>query len=213
MRFLVTAGPTREYVDSVRFISNSSSGKMGYAIALEAAARGHEVFLVSGPVDLPDPPGVRVVRVVSSAEMFEAAVGFFAQCDAAIMAAAVSDFRPRNPSARKIAKRDAPLSIELEPTEDICAHLGNQKRSRIVIGFAMEDHDHHGHAEAKLRRKNCDAIVLNKVANLAADRGEIQILTANRPWAEPLSGTKGQLAQGVVDFVEELLRRRNVSGL
>jgi phosphopantothenoylcysteine decarboxylase/phosphopantothenate--cysteine ligase len=212
MRLLVTAGPTREYLDSVRFLSNASSGKMGFSIAAEAARRGHEVVLVSGPVDLAAPPRVRVIRVVTAAEMFAAAVREFQDGDAAVMAAAVCDFRPRARMDKKLEKRMQSLALELEPTEDICAFLGANKGSRVVVGFALEDHDHRAHAESKRERKKCDAIVLNQTSNLAADSGAIEILVGD-VWRPILQGTKAELAKRVVDLVEELVNSSPSSDL
>lgn len=203
MRILITAGPTREFFDSVRFISNPSSGKMGFAIAQEAAARGHEVTLVAGPVDLPDPKGVRTIRVVSAAEMFDASVEAFEKADAAIMTAAVCDYRPTRTLPHKLKKQNRVRPIQLQPTTDICAHLGKIKGDRIVIGFAMEDHDHHEHAEGKLRRKRCDAIILNGMANVGSDEATVEVLRDSGRWEKPVSGTKKQIAALVLKLVEE----------
>lgn len=206
MRILVTAGPTREYFDTVRFISNPSSGKMGFAIAAEAARRGHEVVLIAGPVDLPDPPGVRVTRVVSAAEMFDASVAAFESCDAAVMTAAVCDYRPSRRLDHKLKKQARIRPIQLQPTRDICAHLGRIKKDRVVLGFAMEDHNHHAHAEAKLLRKRCDAIVLNGIANVGGDHAEVEVLLADEGWTGPFAGSKTEIAAAVVDLVIKLHR-------
>ena len=208
MRFLVTAGPTREHIDTVRFISNASSGRMGYALASEAAWRGHEVVLISGPVELADPCGVEVVRVVSAKEMFDAAVERFAECHAAIMVAAVADFRPVARERTKLSKGEQSLVLTLEPTEDICGHLGHLKAHRVVVGFALEDHDHHAHAEAKLRRKGCDAIVLNRVETAGADWAEVEILRADTGWSAPLRGSKREIAAAVITLTETLVTGR-----
>ena len=207
MRILVTAGPTREYFDSVRFISNPSSGKMGYAISSEAARRGHQVVLVSGPVELPEPAGVEMIRVVSAKEMFDASVSVFEKCHAAVMVAAVCDYRPSRRLPQKLKKQQRARSIQLLPTEDILANLGKSKGKRVVIGFAMEDHDHKARAEGKLRRKRCDAIVLNGIGNVGGDEAEIQILRADHGWSPTTSGTKRQIASVLVDLVEELVGR------
>ena len=204
MHILITAGPTQEYFDSVRFVSNSSSGKMGYALANEAVGRGHEVTLVSGPVERRAPAGVKMVRVVSAREMFDAAVSAFGSCEVAIMTAAVCDYRPSARSNEKMEKSPKPIAITLEPTDDICAHLGKIKGRRVVVGFAMEDHDHRRHAEEKLKRKRCDAIVLNSVASVGGDLGELEILRVGVGWGQLRRGTKAQLASTVIDLVEEL---------
>lgn len=205
MRILVTAGPTREFFDSVRFISNPSSGKMGYAVAAEAARRGHEVVLVSGPVELPDPADVEVMRVVSAHEMFLVATSLFEQCHAAVMTAAVCDYQPARRIEHKLKKRNRVRPVRLVPTKDICAHLGRIKGDRVVIGFAMEDHEHHKNAEAKLKRKRCDAVVLNGIGNVAGDSAEIEILRVDARWSGPYAGTKHKIAAVVMDLVEDLV--------
>ncbi len=206
MRILVTAGPTQEYFDTVRFISNPSSGKMGYALASEAHNRGHEVTLVSGPVQILRPDGVTLIDVVSAEQMFEASVSAFEQCGAAIMTAAVCDYRPSRRLDHKLWKRAENRRVTLVPTRDISAHLGRIKGDRILVGFAMEDHDHHAHAEQKLRRKRCDAIVLNGRENIAAEGASIEILLADGTWMPPRQGTKKRIASVVIDLVEELAR-------
>ena len=208
MRILVTAGPTREFFDSVRFISNPSSGRMGYAIAAEAARRGHEVLLVSGPVEQAVPEGVEVVRVVSADEMFAAATSLFEKCHAAVMTAAVCDYRPARRREHKMKKQNRVRAVRLMPTRDICAHLGEIKGDRIVVGFAMEDHDHKTHAETKLRRKRCNAIILNGIGNVGGDVAEIEILRADLGWSEPTSGTKAAVAVSVIDLLEDLWATR-----
>ncbi len=208
MRILVTAGPTREHFDSVRFLSNASSGKMGFSIAAEAVQRGHEVILIAGPVSLPDPEGAEVIRVVTAGEMFDACRGRFAACDAAVMAAAVADYRPARRSARKVKKHNQSRTVELRPTKDICAALGARKGERIVVGFAMEDRDHHRRAETKMRRKQCDAIVLNRVETLGAETARVEILRGDSGWARPMSGSKARIASGVLDLVESLVAGR-----
>ena len=208
MRFLVTAGPTREYFDTVRFISNPSSGKMGYAIAAEAAARGYGVTLVSGPVAIAEPKGVRVIQVVSAEEMFEVAESAFGECHVAVMTAAVCDYRPTRRLDHKMKKQNRVRPIHLQPTTDICAHLGKIKGDRVVIGFAMEDHDHRAHAESKLMRKRCDAIVLNGLENVATDDATITVLRADLGWRAAVRGTKIQVAEKIVDLAESLLDRQ-----
>lgn len=204
MRILVTAGPTREFFDSVRFISNPSSGKMGYAIAAEAARRGHKVELISGPVELPVPKGVKVTHVGTAKEMFDAAAAKFLRCQAAVMTAAVCDYRPATRLERKIKKSTRVRSLRLIPTPDIAASLGRIKGDRIMIGFAMEDHDVHRHAETKLRRKRCDAIVLNGLRNVGSDRATVQIFRASTGWERPQTGSKSRIAKLVMDLVERL---------
>lgn len=205
MHILVTAGPTREYFDTVRFLSNPSSGKMGYAIADEAARRGHAVVLISGPVALPEPAGAELIHVGSAEEMLQAVTLRFDQCQALVMTAAVCDYRPTRRLDHKLRKQHRVRPIHLQPTEDILAHLGRVKGDRVVIGFAMEDHDHHENAEAKLRRKRCDAIVLNGIENVGGDSADVQILRADTGWSPPMAGTKVQIAAALVDLVEDLV--------
>ena len=207
MRLLVTAGPTREHIDSVRFISNASSGRMAFAIAEEAKRRGHEVVLVCGPVAL-DPPAVEVVPVISAADMLEVCLGVFERCDAAVMAAAVSDWRPRVTHEGKLPKAQVGLSLELEPTTDVCAALGERKGGRVLVGFAVQDLDARTRAEEKMRRKHCDAIVLNGPGNIGSDAGQIEIKVVGEPWGSPVKGTKAAMGAAVVDVVESLLGRR-----
>lgn len=207
MKILITAGPTREFFDTVRFISNPSSGRMGFALAEAAVRRGHEVVLVAGPVALERPRGVEYVSVVSAAEMSAACKRVWASCDAAIMTAAVCDYRPSVKLKHKLQKRHAVRPIKLEPTEDIATALGKSKRERVLIGFAMEDHDHHAHAEGKLRRKRCDAIVLNGPENVGGDRAAVEILVAGGVWTAPITGSKRQVAAKIVKLCEELASR------
>lgn len=204
LRILITAGPTREFFDSVRFISNPSTGKMGFALAEVAAARGHRVTLIAGPVVLSSPNNVEVIRVTTAQEMFDASVAAFENADAAIMTAAVCDYRPAVRIDKKLQKSAQPRTIELLPTQDICAHLGSIKGRRIVIAFAMEDHDHHAHAEAKLKRKNCDAIVLNGPENVGADNAGIEILIG-QTWQEKTEGTKREIADQIIKQTEQLV--------
>ena len=204
LRILVNAGPTREYFDTVRFISNPSTGKQGFAIARAACDRGHQVVLVAGPVDLPDVPGVKMIRVTTAAEMADACKAEFERCDAAILTAAVCDYRPREQLSHKRAKSDAPLQVRLEPTEDICAVFGQTKGRRVVIGFAMDDREGERRAEDKLKRKNCDAIVANGPKNIGSDRVTIRILHRQEGWSQPLSGTKQDIARHVLSVLESL---------
>ncbi|MBN1490742.1 MAG: phosphopantothenoylcysteine decarboxylase [Phycisphaerae bacterium] len=204
MRILITAGPTREFFDTVRFISNPSSGKMGYALAAAAARRGHRVVLVSGPVSIAPPKGVALVRVVSAAEMAAAAKRAFRQADAGIFTAAVCDYRPQQCLARKLKKQHRARVVKLEPTEDIAMSLGQRKGCRITIGFAMEDHDARRHAADKLTRKRCDVVVLNGPENIGADWAAVEVLLADGEWLAPWQGTKRQLAGRIIRLTETL---------
>ncbi len=163
LRILVSAGPTRERWDAVRYLSNRSSGKMGYALASVACSRGAEVTLVSGPVSLPDPPGVKTFRVESADEMRTAVLKAWETTDVAIMAAAVADFRPTNPIDEKKKKGTGPITLNLERTPDIIAEMGLEKRDRVLVGFAAETNNLKENALDKLRRKGLDFIIANAV--------------------------------------------------
>jgi phosphopantothenoylcysteine decarboxylase/phosphopantothenate--cysteine ligase len=164
-KFLITAGPNREAIDPVRYISNRSSGKMGYALARAALRRGAEVTLVSGPTALQPPHGARVVPVITAAEMRAAVIKEFASCTAVIMAAAVADYRPTLDSRHKIKRGNGPIELRLEPTPDILKELGQNKAGKILIGFAAETEELTANAAKKLNGKNLDMIVANNVAD------------------------------------------------
>ena len=168
-RILVSAGPTRERIDPVRYITNRSSGKMGYAIARAAAERGAKVTLVSGPVTLTPPQGVELVNIVSSADMFEAVTSRFDACDALIMAAAPADFTPAKAVEQKIKKQGGGMELSLVNTQDILAAVGARKGGRTLMGFAAESENLAENAKAKLQRKNLDFIAANDI--LAMDAG------------------------------------------
>jgi phosphopantothenoylcysteine decarboxylase/phosphopantothenate--cysteine ligase len=165
MRCLITAGPTREHFDPVRFLSNGSSGKMGYALASAAASRGWHVDLVSGPVALPAPDGVCVHRVISAAGMFAECERHFTSCDLFIAVAAVADYRPRDVAKEKRKKIGGPVTIELVPTVDILKTLAASKRTgQVVVGFAAETTEVETYAQRKLLEKRLDWIVANDVS-------------------------------------------------
>lgn len=208
-RLIVTAGATIEAIDPVRFISNHSSGKMGYAIAGELAARGAAVTLVTGRTSLPTPAGVERVDVLSAAEMYEAAVGAFDASDGAVMCAAVADYTPANVSDTKIKKGDGELTIELRRTRDIAAELGARKGARVLVGFALETDDEEAHAEAKLTKKNFDFIVLNSLRDPGAGfRGDTNKVTLiDRAGREELPlMSKREVAARIADKLETILK-------
>ncbi|MGZ4207642.1 MAG: bifunctional phosphopantothenoylcysteine decarboxylase/phosphopantothenate--cysteine ligase CoaBC [Actinomycetota bacterium] len=212
-RIIVTAGGTQEPIDPVRYISNRSSGKMGFAIAREAANRGAHVTLVTAPVALSEPERVEVVRVRTAQEMRDAVVDRFDDADVVIKAAAVADFRPRTVPSRKIKKADAPAAIELEPTVDIAAELGAMKKRQILVGFAAETDDHAEAARRKLVAKNLDFVVLNDVrandAGFEVDTNRVTILGADgTEEAVPLQ-LKSGIAKVICDKVANVLNARN----
>lgn len=182
-RALVTAGPTYEALDPVRFIGNHSTGKMGFAIAEELLRQGAAVTLVCGPTHLPNPAGVQVVRVNSAEEMFIASQQEFAHCDITVFAAAVADYKPATKATQKIKKGNGPMVIELVKTYDIAAELGKQKQTgQITVGFALETENEQTNAQSKLKAKNFDLIVLNSLNDAGAgfghDTNKISILSA-----------------------------------
>ncbi|PAE21338.1 bifunctional phosphopantothenoylcysteine decarboxylase/phosphopantothenate--cysteine ligase CoaBC [Bacillus sp. 7504-2] len=178
-KIVVTAGPTREKIDPVRYITNHSSGKMGYAIAEEAARFGAEVVLISGPVSLQVPKGVRFISVESAEDMFNAVMGEYSSTDIVIKTAAVADYRPKIAYDDKVKKKDGAEVLELERTKDILQQLGNEKKDQILIGFAAETNRVEEYARAKLKKKNADMIVANNVkepgAGFATDTNIVTI--------------------------------------
>ncbi len=201
MHFLITAGGTREYIDPVRFISNASSGKMGYALALAAVKAGHKVMLISTS-DLQPPVGVDFVGVDSAAEMFAAVKKFFTKCDCLIMAAAVADYTPAKKSKTKIKKSGRKLIIKLKPTPDILKWAGKHKRkNQIVVGFALEDKIVRTGAEKKLKEKNLDMIIANTLAEIGSDRAVVQIKTPDRKWLKLPRAAKTKIAEKIVKLL------------
>ncbi len=205
---LITAGPTREPLDPVRHLTNPSSGKMGYALAKVAKRRGAEVTLVSGPTDLSLPYGVRLVQVSTAHQMHQAVMAEFPKIDAIVMAAAVSDFRPRVSALEKIKKLSDSESLELERTEDILLRLGELKEGQILVGFAAETDNLLENAREKLRRKNLDFIVANDLtaadSGFASDTNEVTILWPGGDEERIPLETKEVVAHEIWDRVERL---------
>ncbi len=171
-KILITAGPTYEAIDPVRFIGNHSSGKMGYEIANHAASLGAEVILVSGPTHLePAYSSIKSIKIVSAAEMYQSCHLYYDDCDIVICAAAVADYRPKHVSDVKIKKNESDLTIELEKTEDILASLGKIKKKQFLVGFALETNDEIANAKVKIQKKNLDLIVLNSLQDHGAGFG------------------------------------------
>ena len=213
-RVLVTAGPTREALDPVRFISNPSTGKMGFAVARVAARRGAEVVLVTGPVELPDPTGVRTVRVVTAEEMANAVEEESRDIDLYVGAAAVSDFKPRTAAPTKRKKTDEDEDITLTRTPDILAALGKRFAGKdgapILVGFAAETESLLQNARKKLAAKRCDLVVANKVgrpgAGFASDRNRVTLVGPGE--RANIEGTKEQVADAILDWVVPVLEER-----
>lgn len=207
-RFLVTAGPTREPLDPVRYLSNRSSGKMGYALARAALRRGAEVTLVSGPTALVPPSKARLLTVSTAAEMREAVLAEFPRSTAVIMAAAVADYRPRMTRSKKMNRREGEMVIELEPNPDILAELGRRKEGQLLVGFAAETEELLRNARRKMEEKNLDLIVANDVtepgSGFEVDTNTVTVLERGGAVhsLEPMS--KDELADRICDFIVQL---------
>ena len=208
---LITAGPTYEAIDPVRFIGNRSSGKMGFAIAEQLANLGAEVTLISGPTaQIVKNPGINLVSVQSAAEMFEQSKKFFPESDIAVLAAAVADYKPINISKEKIKKKDDNLMIDLEKTQDIAAHLGKiKKQNQIIAGFALETQNELENAAKKLKSKNFDLIILNSLRDKGAgfehDTNKITILDKNKNIKTFGLKSKKEVASDIVQAIMENL--------
>lgn len=208
-KILVTAGPTQEAIDPVRFITNHSSGKMGYAIAKIAAARGAQVTLISGPVSLNPPQNAKTIKITNAKEMLEAVKENFPDSDIVIKSAAVADFRPKNISAEKIKKTGEDISIELERTDDILAFLGkNKKPGQILCGFSMETQSLIENSKKKLSAKNLDLIIANNLktpgAGFQADTNQATIISKDFQKELPLM-QKEELASRILDEIKSFL--------
>jgi phosphopantothenoylcysteine synthetase/decarboxylase len=205
VRFLVTAGPTREPIDPVRYISNRSSGKMGYAIAEEALEAGHEVILISGPVNLGPPRRAKLVSVSTSDEMFDAVHRHADKCDVCVLCAAVADYKPPKVSPVKIKKRAGNFSLELIPTRDILDSLGRrQNRQFLLVGFAAETNDVEQNAAQKLHAKKCDIMVANDVRlGMESDENELLILCRDGEMRTFSRAPKEILARELVKIFSE----------
>ena len=209
-RILITAGPTYEKIDPVRFIGNYSSGKMGFALAEECARRGAEVTLIAGPVSLQTVrQNIHRIDVESCEEMYQAAIQAFPQCDAAILCAAVADFRPETIADQKIKREGDDLVIRLKPTHDIAAALGRMKTpQQRLVGFALETNDEQTNAQHKLQKKNLDFIVLNSLRNkgtcFQSDENQITIISATGK-KEYERKPKQSVASDIIDELTTLL--------
>lgn len=209
MKVLVTAGPTREALDPVRFISNRSSGKMGYAVAAAAHRAGHEVRLVSGPVAIPAPNGAQLVGVTTAAEMLAAVRKNLRWCDVLVMAAAVADWRPKKIAAQKLKKSAGPPRIEWVPTPDILRTIAPlKKKTQAFCGFAAETENLAREARRKLRAKNLDAIAANDVSKkdrgFEAERNALTLFFADGRVRSCAPRTKTKCAEWLLRFLEEI---------
>jgi phosphopantothenoylcysteine decarboxylase/phosphopantothenate--cysteine ligase len=204
-RILVTSGPTRQYLDPVRYLTNASSGRMGAAIACAAVEAGHDVVVVSGPVSVSYPSDARIVHVVSTEEMLEAASREFLQCDGLIGVAAPCDYRPKTVHPQKMAKTGEPLMLKLIETPDVVATLGARKQGRWVVGFALETNDHRFRALIKLERKSCDLMVLNNADAIDACATQVEVIDPAGQVIAKISGSKVDVGRGIFRVVSERL--------
>jgi phosphopantothenoylcysteine decarboxylase/phosphopantothenate--cysteine ligase len=213
-KILITGGPTQEPIDPVRFITNRSSGKMGYALAKVAKRRGAEVILVTGPTSLPIPRrDIEVIPVQTAGEMRKTVLSHIEGCSAVIKAAAVSDFRPKLMSQRKLKKAEASRSLELEKTEDILGEIGKKKKDRVLVGFAAETEDLVENARKKLKEKNLDFIVVNDVtkpgAGFGVDTNQVKILYPSGEAKDLPLMSKEEVSQLILDEVVKLLKKKS----
>jgi len=213
-RILVTGGPTQEPIDPVRFITNRSSGKMGFALAKTARRRGADVVLITGPVSLPMPRrDIEIVSVRTAEEMRKAVLDRLERCSVIIKAAAVSDYRPRVAAEKKLKKGDVYLSLELERTVDILGEIGKKKENRVLVGFAAETDDLVENARKKLLGKNLDFIVVNDVtrsdAGFGVDTNQVKILSSSGEVKELPLISKEEVAGMILDEVRNILKQKN----
>lgn len=205
-KILISSGPTRQFLDPVRYLTNASSGKMGAALASAALALGHDVLIVSGPVEIDYPSEVTVVPVITTDEMLAACLESFPSCDGMIGAAAPCDYKPMRVAEQKLAKTGEPLRLELWETADIVATLSSSKSaSQWVVGFALETTDIRFRALSKLERKSCDLIVSNGPQAMNADSNQVEILARDGRVLEEASGTKMDVAARILGVIQREL--------
>ena len=202
MRILITAGPTREYLDDVRFLSNASSGRMGYAIAAAVVAAGHEAVLVSGPVSLQPPNGCELHHVETTADLESACLRLFRDCDGIIAAAAVCDYRPKERAEGKMKKTGGRVLFEMIETTDVLAELGRRKtEQQWITGFALESQNPRENALRKIKAKNCDFIVLNDTSAIGATENAVELINAAGQTKAAFSGPKHEIATQLVAWL------------
>lgn len=208
-RILITSGPTRQYLDPVRYLTNASSGRMGRALAEAALAAGHEVIVVSGPVIVEYPQQAKVLPVVSTEELLETCQREFPHCDGVIGAAAPCDYRPVQVESKKIAKTGQPLELHLIETPDVMASLGATKKpGQWLVGFALETDDQRFRALVKLEKKSCDLIVLNGPAAMDSLDNQVEMLDATGNVIAAFEGNKEEVACGILRVIGERLIER-----
>jgi phosphopantothenoylcysteine decarboxylase/phosphopantothenate--cysteine ligase len=205
-RILITSGPTRQYLDPVRYLTNASSGRMGRALAEAALEMGHEVIVVSGPVTIEYPKEAEVRSVISTEELLAACQEIFPECDGVIGAAAPCDYRPMRVEEHKIAKTGQPLVLNLIETPDVMATLGSSKRpNQWLVGFALETDDQRFRALTKLQRKSCDLIVLNDPSAIDAVDNQVEVIDKSGSVIASLIGSKEAVARGILRTICERL--------
>jgi phosphopantothenoylcysteine decarboxylase/phosphopantothenate--cysteine ligase len=208
-RILITSGPTRQYLDPVRYLTNSSSGRMGRALAQAAIDLGHEVVIVSGPATVEYPPAAQVHNVVSTEDLLAVCQRLFPACDGVIGAAAPCDYRPRRVAEHKLAKNGEPLLLELIETPDVMATLGATKRpGQWLVGFALETDDQRFRALTKLEKKSCDLIVLNGPAAMDAPDNQVEVLDKRGTVVAAASGSKEAVAREILRVIQQQLIER-----
>jgi phosphopantothenoylcysteine synthetase/decarboxylase len=203
MKFLITAGGTREYIDPVRYITNASSGRMGYALARAAINAGYSVILITAPTSLKTPKHAEVINVQTSKEMFKAVKDNFPKCHCLIMAAAVSDYTPANPSKIKLKKQNQNLTLELKPTTDILKWAGRNKKDKIVVGFALEDKNILENAEKKLTNKNIDMIIANSIDAVGAKKSALFAKIKGQDWLK-IDADKSKSAKFIISTIKTI---------
>jgi len=208
MHLLITAGPTREYLDPVRFITNASSGQMGYACAAAALRRKHQVTLITGPVHLNPPKGAKLIKVLTCEQMYRAVRQHFPSCDCLIMTAAVGDYRPQKINPHKIKKNNHDLTLKLTRTTDILAQISLARTQQILIGFAVEDRSPRRAAQKKLIAKNLDAIILNSPAAFGTADTDAHILTRDGSWQNFPHVPKKTFATAIIKLAQNLYDSR-----
>lgn len=207
-RILITSGPTRQFIDPVRYLTNASSGRMGKSLADAALALGHDVVVVSGPVEVEYPTTAKVVAVVSTEDMMTAAAKEFETCDGLIGAAAPCDYRPMRVESHKIAKTGQPIDLHLIETDDVVATLGSKKGRRWVVGFALETEDHRLRALAKLERKFCDLMISNGPEAISSTENSVEVITHGGEVIAAIAGSKDDVATQILSIIHARLINR-----
>lgn len=205
-RILITSGPTRQYLDPVRYLTNGSSGRMRKALAEAALALGHDVVIISGPVIVDYPQEAEVIAIISTEDLLAEAERLFPQCDGVIAAAAPCDYRPHRVESQKIVKTGEPITLHLIETPDVIATIGRNRRDdQWMVGFALETEDQRFRALTKLERKSCDFIVLNGPEAMDAAENSVEIIAPSGDVVETLQGSKRDVADGILQLIQERL--------